>query len=235
MAVHRIEELTWAKIRKLAQGDALFLIPMGPIEDHGSHLPAGTDWFLTEGFTLDMAQRVCKLRPSQEVVYAPIMAFGCSVLQNLGCVRVRPQTLTRLLCEIITYLEKEGVRNVALLSAHGAVSQGMALHAVCRHFNGRGKLRCIAPTLTLITHFLAGHFRAPIEELLGRKFTEAEWTELRHDTHGGAWETALMLQYRPDLVALSFHVSQHSVEPHVLDTKRVLKKGETGPSRVREQ
>lgn len=199
MAVHRLEELSWARIRRLAQGNALFLLPLGPIEDHGSHLPAGTDWFLTEGFTRDMGERLVSLRPEQEVVWAPVLAFGSSVLQNLGCLRLRPQTLTRTLVELIRYLEREGVRNVALLSAHGAVSQGMALNAVCRHFN-KGKMRVIAPTLTLIARFLSGAFRAPIEQRLGRAFTESEWRELRHDTHAGAWETALMLQYRPDLV-----------------------------------
>lgn len=213
MAVHRIEELPWAKLRKLAQGNALFLLPLGPIEDHGSHLPAGTDWFLTEGFTKDISERIVSQRPDQAVVHAPVMAVGSSVLQNLGCLRLKPGTLTRALTELIGYLEREGVRHVALLSAHGAVSQGMALNAVCRHFNRRGKLRCAAPTLTLIARFLAGAFRAPIEAHIGRAFTDAEWKELRHDIHGGAWETALMLQYRPDLVQDYYR----GLPPHVPD------------------
>ncbi len=198
MAVHRIEELSWAKIRKLAQQNALFMLGLGPLEDHGSHLPSGVDWFLTEGFSRDIAERLLLERPELEVVLMPVYAFGSSVLQDLGCLRLAPSTLTRTLSELVRYLEREGVRRVALMSAHGAVSQGLALNAVCRRF--RGQLRCTAPCLPLIARFLSGAFRAPLEQKLGRPFTEEEWKDLRHDTHAGAWETALMLQYRPDLV-----------------------------------
>jgi hypothetical protein len=36
--------------------------------------------------------------------------------------------------------------------------------------------------------------------------------------HGASWN----IKNRPDFVTLSFHLSKYSVEPHVLDSKRVL-------------
>ena len=39
-------EMTWPEIEALAAEGALVLLPVGVIEEHGEHLPLGTDTYL---------------------------------------------------------------------------------------------------------------------------------------------------------------------------------------------
>ncbi|MEW6279049.1 MAG: creatininase family protein [Candidatus Eremiobacterota bacterium] len=211
MAVHCMQDLPWGRLRRLAHGGAMFLLPLGPLEDHGAHLPAGVDWFLTEGFTRDMARLLSERRPDLEVVLVPTLAVGASLMHNLGCIRMGSGVLKRALVDMGIALEREGVRRLVLISTHGAMSQAYALNGVCRILTRRGRMQAIAPCMRLINRFLQGEFRGDLESRLGRAFTQEEWNSLRFDVHAGAWETALMLKYRPELVA-SFY---SELPPHV--------------------
>lgn len=44
-AVYKLEELTWNQIDALDRSRTLFILPLGMIEQHGPHLPVGSDTF----------------------------------------------------------------------------------------------------------------------------------------------------------------------------------------------
>ena len=46
MKVIQLEELNWKQIEDLDKEKTIFFIPISPLEEHGPHLPVGTD-FLT--------------------------------------------------------------------------------------------------------------------------------------------------------------------------------------------
>ena len=51
-------EKTWMDIRDELSGGAPVLIPVGCVEEHGPHLPTGTDLFQADHVCVETAKRV---------------------------------------------------------------------------------------------------------------------------------------------------------------------------------
>jgi len=68
---YNLADLAWPDIRKFTDGDGIVLVPVGSIEQHGPHLPAGTDMF----HCLEVAERAA---PLADVPYAPTLPYGYS-------------------------------------------------------------------------------------------------------------------------------------------------------------
>ncbi|MBI3926979.1 MAG: creatininase family protein [Armatimonadetes bacterium] len=200
MAIHRLEELSWGELRRLGHEGALFLVPIGPMEDHGPHLPCGVDWFLAREFSQAIARRITYRDARREVVIAPGIPVGTSMMHQLGCLRV-PMSTTRSLIEALgNELDNHGVRKAVVLTCHGAISHLAAIQSACSRVSARRRIDLYSPSHDMIARFLSGGYRASIERVLGRKFSDEEWKRLSSDFHAGAWETAFMLKFRPDLV-----------------------------------
>lgn len=200
MPVHQLEELTWSQLRRLGQAGALFLLPLGPIEDHGPHLPSGVDWLTARAMTGELAARLESSRPELDVVVAPCLALGASLLYSLGCLRVPVSTMGDVVEALGRELASHGVRRAAVVTTHGAISHLAAIEKACHRVSRSTRLRMYSPCRPLITRFLAGQLRREMEEVLGRSLDDRVWAELSRDYHAGAWETSLLLRYRPDLV-----------------------------------
>src|SRR3954465_11176581 len=60
---------------RAASNNALAVVPLGATEQHGPHLPTGTDFFHAEWVARDAAQRAAAEIP---LVVAPTLPFGSS-------------------------------------------------------------------------------------------------------------------------------------------------------------
>jgi creatinine amidohydrolase len=117
---------------------AIGIVPVGACEQHGPHLPLGTDSLITEALVRDVAGRV-----AAPLVVAPLIAVGLSDHHAAfaGTVTLARETLFALVEAHVAAFARMGVRRVALLSAHGgnfaalgeaagaAVESGVEVHA----------------------------------------------------------------------------------------------------------
>jgi creatinine amidohydrolase len=67
------KELTAADLRAKAQADAIVLLPVGSMEQHGPHLPVGVDTFLSEGVCRAAGEAIAA---ETAVVVAPTLWCG---------------------------------------------------------------------------------------------------------------------------------------------------------------
>lgn len=110
-------ELTWPEAKALGErGDAVGLIPTGALEQHGPHLPLGTD-FLAAG---DLARAVAERLPVP-VVVTPTLTAGLSDhhLAFPGTVSLSQETFGGWIEAHIAGLERMGIERVAIFSGHG--------------------------------------------------------------------------------------------------------------------
>ncbi len=198
----------------MAHGGALFLLPVGPLEDHGPHLPAGVDWFTAKSLTQELATRLEE--QVDEVVVLPPLALGASLLYTLGCLRLRVKTMGQVVEQLGRELAGEGVRQLLVITTHGAISHLAALDRACARVERSTKMKMASPCHKIILDFLSGRLRGRVEQALGRKVQDSVWQELAVDYHAGAWETALMLRYHPHLVK-PFH---NELPPHPRSTSK---------------
>jgi creatinine amidohydrolase len=160
----------------------LAVLPVGAVEQHGPHLPVGTDSTILAGL-LD-ALRGRELTAGNAVLL-PLLPVGSSVEHKAfaGTLTVEAETLLALWCDVARSAARAGVRRLLFLNSHGGNS------ALCdvAAFRLRDELGLLAAALT--THRLG----AP-EGLLTAE-------EQRYGIHGGHAETALVQAIAPAQVA----------------------------------
>jgi len=89
------------------------ILPCGSLEEHGSHLPLGTDtWHAVELARL-VAEKIF-------VWVAPPVPYGLcrSSSQHPGTVSIKGTTLRLLIQDIVCGLYRNGLKNVLILSGH---------------------------------------------------------------------------------------------------------------------
>jgi creatinine amidohydrolase len=174
-------DIHWPDIAAGGPAHWIAVLPLAATEQHGPHLPVGTDVMIAQAYLA----RVRELLPASiPATFLPIQPVGIST-EHIGY----PGTLT-LPTEVALNawmalgmsVARAGVRKLVMVTSHGGNSAAMALVAQ--------DLRAQCGLLAVTT----GWSRLSAAE--GSFSAE----ELRHGIHGGAVETSIMLARYPDHV-----------------------------------
>ena len=112
----RFADLSRTELGRLADR-ALVVLPVGACEQHGPHLPTGTDHVIVERVAVAAAERVA----GAPVLVAPTVAVGFSEhhLPYGATISVSLDTLRRYLVDCCDSLIRSGFRRIFLLNGHG--------------------------------------------------------------------------------------------------------------------
>ena len=173
-------EMTWEDFAA-ADPSWVAVLPLAAVEQHGPHLPLGTDSFIVEAYLA----RARKLLPDVlKIAFLPLHAIGTSHEHRAfaGTLSLAPETLIRAATEIAKSVHRAGVRKIVFANGHGGNVAALDLVAL----DLRTRLNMLAVPCSL------SRFGYP-DGLFGAE-------EIAHGIHGGDVETSLILAARPDLV-----------------------------------
>lgn len=199
--VHRLIELSSPEIEQLSASGAVVVLPISPLEEHGPHLPLGTDAMLADHFAGLCAEIIRSRQPETPVIIAPLIPLGTHVFRFMGSISIRQRTIRNLLIDYGRSLSAAGFRRLVIVSSHGGPRHMVALDEAATVLSKRHRLSTISLTSQIIFRFLSGKLVDRISNACERPLSEEERSVLKMDYHGGWWETAMMLMLRPDLVA----------------------------------
>ena len=176
------QDLTWTDFQSLPR-NAVAILPVAAIEQHGPHLPVSVDATIAAGL---LAAALDRLPPDAKVLALPMQAVGLSVehIRFPGTLTLSAETLIAALTDIGRSVLRAGVRRMVILNSHGG--QPQVVDIVCRRLRGDGMFAVGAS---------ASRLGLPPEVSLCRE-------EQEYGIHGGLVETSLMLHLRPDLVRM---------------------------------
>jgi len=106
-------ELTVEEIKNLDKGHVVALFPLGAIEQHGFHLPVGTDAFIAE----NIAKRV-EEKAKDKIVLLPTLSYGVSGGYS-GSLNVDDKTFKQIVLGISQSALDNGFRKMFFLNGHG--------------------------------------------------------------------------------------------------------------------
>lgn len=91
------------------------LLPIGALEQHGSHLPIGTDALIAEKLGYQVAKKL-------NGYLLPTIAIANSIEHRKfkGTVSISPETLSYIIKDIATSLEFSGFKKMIIINRHGA-------------------------------------------------------------------------------------------------------------------
>ncbi|MEM0376649.1 MAG: creatininase family protein [Thermofilum sp.] len=178
MPARKLGEYTYAELKELLrEGVDSAILPVGTLEPHGLHLPLATDTLIAEKVAELVAER-------SGALLLPALPYGVNTgLHGYpGSVRVEPDTLEKIVLEILKSLSSSGFRYVLVVNGHGGNTQSLDNAA------RRAWLEYRLAVLVVDWWVLAREVGLT-KEILGKE-----------GGHAATDETAAVLAFRPDLV-----------------------------------
>jgi len=177
----KFHEMTSGQLEALKHDQVVVILPIAAVEQHGPHMPTGTDTIIC-----DAVAKAVEQRQPDTVLLLPTLWLGASShhLRFGATLTAELSTYVTLLCEILQPLLMDGYRRVLLLNGHGGNIDPM-----------RVALRQLQPEFpdTLLT---AGCYWSP---------GDAEIVKLLEGDnkfvgHACEFETSMIMHLRPELV-----------------------------------
>ncbi len=174
-------EMTWTDFGAADMARTIAVLPLAATEQHGPHLPLGTDTFIMEG---TIAKVIERLPRELAVLFLPVQNCGLSIEHTdfPGTLSLPAEPLIRAWTTLCECVHRTGCRKLVLLNSHGGNTA--ILDIIARDLRAR---------LGMLVVMASWHrFGAP-DGLFSAH-------EQAHGIHAGEIETSLMLNFRPDLV-----------------------------------
>lgn len=175
-------EIHWPAVSGPAPARWIAVLPLAATEQHGPHLPLGTDVMIAQAYLA----RVRELLPAAiPATFLPVQPVGISTehIDYTGTLTLPTQLALKSWMALGESVARAGVRKLVMVTSHGGNSAAMTLVAQ--------DLRAQHGLLAVTTGW--SRLSAP-EGLFSAE-------ELRHGIHGGAVETSIMLARYPQHVS----------------------------------
>lgn len=176
--------LNWAELDRRTLGkvlpDSLVIVSLGAVEQHGEHLPTGTDSLIASTLVRAAATRA-SASLSTDIVLAPHLWIGASDhhLPFGGTLTLSPETLLALLNDLLASISSAGATRVVLINGHGGNSG--VCHAAAAAASARHSL-----TVAHIDYW--------------KVLPDDVSADIPVPGHAGAFETSMLLATSPELV-----------------------------------
>jgi creatinine amidohydrolase len=194
IAVMNDEEVSAALARR-----PVLILPIGAVESHGNHLPAGTDNRLAERMAIALVERVAGVVP---VLRLPVLPFGqvWSLEHAPGSFGISAQTVTRALVEIGASARAKGLSTLIVVNAH--LGNAAAI---------RDAQRETAPSGLVMASFFY-----PGMEVLAREMRTAPEARQGY-MHACEIETSFALHLAPEIVRMDRAIANYPQFPDDFD------------------
>jgi creatinine amidohydrolase len=179
-------EIHWPNIDSAERARWIAVLPLAATEQHGPHLPLGTDAMIAKAY-LDAVR--ARLPPTLPATFLPVQPVGISTehIHYPGTLTLPADVAIKSWMALGESVARAGLKKLVMITSHGGNSAAMTLVAQ--------DLRAFFGLFVVTTSW----FRFGTPDGL------FDADELRHGIHGGAVETSIML------ARFSEHVRQDKV------------------------
>ncbi len=180
----RWEEMSSAQVDALDRDLTILILPLGSVEQHGRHMPLGTDTILANTVALAAAERL-----GGQAVVLPPPWYGLSDhhMRFAGTITLSARTMLALVEDIAASVVAHGFRRMLVVNGHGG-NNGIidVLAGELGHlFYGKARIACVT------------YFQLAREAIAALRRSRPGGMG-----HAGEFETSMMLHLRPELVGL---------------------------------
>lgn len=180
----RMIECSWHAIDSLDRDRTIVLFPIGSVEQHGWHMPVGTDYLMAEAISCELVKRETK---GFEALLFPTLQFGLNAEHTgfCGTVTFPARLLLEMLEQQVRAMLNHGFRYFAFLNTHGGNTP--MLEIFVREFKAAHP-NCHMTSFQYFTHGFFDALSTHIDNPIGV------------DVHAGELETSMIQYLFPEMV-----------------------------------
>lgn len=185
MKEFRLERMTYLETEAYSKKGAIVLLPIGPIEAHGPHLPLSVDFLGAEAMAEMSAERLNA--QGTPAVMAPVIPIGVSEPSKMfsGTVSMKPETVKLVISDIAESFKRHDFKGTVIVNQHGERVNIETLIKTSAELTERG-----IPTI----------MANPIGRIMGKIHDMLRGESPECDFHAGEIETSFCLWKCPELV-----------------------------------
>jgi len=189
-----LPHMTVPEVEALLQKTDMVIIPVASLEQHGNHLPIGTDF-------INGVEKSKLIAQERDILVAPVLMAGQSPYHMgfAGTITLRAETILQVHMEAVESLIRHGFKRFVIMNAHGG---------------NRAISTLLVDQINQTTAGVAVSFGAATRPFM-EPSSAAPSTVL--DRHGGTGETSSSLYLMPDLVQLDKAVAAELTLPAHLE------------------
>ena len=102
---NQVKDMTWREVQERLREFPVVIVPIGSTEQHGYHLPIGTDVYLAEALAEKTAEKTGAL------VYPSIhFGYSWSWRDRIGTVTIRQDILREILKDVVRSVERYAIQ-----------------------------------------------------------------------------------------------------------------------------
>lgn len=170
--INRYAELLPEELERIWEAQPIALCPWGALEWHGPHLPLGLDGLVAERFAERLADRAGG-------VLLPTVWLPITALPHKFSLSLHSEVVIGIWRDLVGELYRAGARVICLITGHYAQGHEIELYNVALEAMAAHSDLCVLAA-------------TPLELLHKDEYLD----------HAGRWETAQLLNVRPELVHL---------------------------------
>jgi len=175
-----IEEMNAVQVRKTVNEKTIAILIFGACENHGDHMPFGSDFIFPTEIAKRLASKV------SNVIVLPAIPYGVSLHhdQFQMTMSINPETLVAIISGLLSSLIQNKIRRVLIINGHdGNIGPIEVAARSIKNKHPEMTIACLESWWILV-----GQLKKDLFEV---------WSGLGH---GGEAETSAILAVRPDLV-----------------------------------
>jgi creatinine amidohydrolase len=209
-----IADMTWPAVDEAARRQAIMLVPIAVIEQHGPHLPLATDiygaYLLSVRIKAELADR------GIEALVAPPYYFGMNPTTGMfpGSLHIDRETMVRMITQLLLNYGRWGFTRQFVLNHHGDPTHNDAIMEAIRSVRSQG-VDAVYTMGGFVRQFIeeaytsAFHKPLPLPESALLQAPESEATKQARErftksalhVHAEEYETSMIMRWYPDTLA----------------------------------
>lgn len=190
----KLEELNWRQIEELDKEKTIVFLPISPLEEHGPHLPVGTDYLTTNDTAIEAIKILNQKNPDMNYVLFPIIPLGfCKFNTDFpGSISVSSKAIKEIVYSTGVCLANHGFKYMIICTYHQSIVHLKAIYQAMKKLESKHKMLVCEPW----SPFFYSNEIEKREPKLG--------FDTSKEMHGGFRETSLMKYQYPYLVDESY-------------------------------
>ena len=189
-----LNRLSWADVAKIDRKTLAYVLPVGSLEQHGRHMPVGTDDLILQT-SLDQLEK--NLQVQNTFLRLPALHYGNSFehLDFPGTMTLRTSTIMTVIEDLMECMRRHDVRYLIIVNSHGG--NAPIFQAQAQEWEQRFGIKVFT------INYFGSDFFAGAQPLLK--------TPVNQDIHGGEIETAYLEYALPEVVQKQYATPENDV------------------------